>query len=568
MVKKSHTNYKANTKKSTDKVTIIPIGGLGQIGKNMMAIEHKNNIVIIDCGISLPDTKLLGVDLIIPDFSYIEKNKDKVKALLITHGHEDHIGGIPYLLQILDMPIYGTPLSLGLIQSRLEEHDIPKRPEFITITPRKVHQIGPFRIEYIQTTHSIADSCGIAIHTDIGTIVHTGDFKIDHTPIDDRKFDFFRFSQLGEEGVLLLLSDSTNVEKSEQSVSEKELSEKFKSTISDVTGRLYVATFSSHVHRIQQILDLAKEHGKKVAFAGKSMLKIVEIASDLGYLHIPSDTIYTIDQINKMPRNKTVIISSGSQGEPMSTLALIADDAHKHLDIEKGDTVVLAGGIIPGNEKSIGKIINRLFSRDAKVLYRGLDEVHVSGHGTKHDLKTMISLTKPKYFIPIHGEVRHLIHHSNLAAELGIPRDNIILAQEGDFIELTPNTINKVDNFGPRLILVDGKGVGDIGNQVLRERAMLADDGIFSVFISMRDEGNRYTTVMESESKGFVFLKDNENMLRESKSIVQAILSQVEYNNKQVDIGSIKQKVKGDLRKYFFELTKRKPVITVSIVVI
>ena len=559
---KHQTNYKP--KKTKDTIKIISLGGWGEIGKNMMVLEYQDSIIIIDCGIGIPENRLFGIDLVIPDFSYLHKNKDKIKAILLTHGHEDHIGGIPYLLKDFNIPIYGSGFTIGIVKGKIDEHNIKNKPKIKIITPRELYKIGPFKVEFISTTHSIADSCALAIHTNLGTIVHTSDFKIDHTPIDGRLFDFYRFAQLGENGVLLLMSDSTNVEKSGFSISESKLAQNFKNIIEEVSGRLYFATFSSHIHRIQQIVDIAYQNKRKISFSGRSMMRIVEVAQELGYLKIPADTVCSIEEINSLPRNKTVVITSGSQGEPMSALALIANKNHKNLDIQKDDTVILSGGVIPGNEKNVARIVNKLYSHGAKVIYREISDVHVSGHAPQEDLKMMLGITRPQFFIPVHGELKQLIKHSQIAKDIGIPIENMLVSQDGNLIEVSSNKIERIDFIEQKLVLIDGKGVGDIGDQVLREREILSDDGMFTVFVSLRDEGNRFTPKVDFESMGFVYLKENNDLLAASNDIVFSVLDEIVYD-KNLDIYSIKQKIRSKLRKYFFDLTKRKPMIIIFI---
>lgn len=557
---------KSNSDQSSEKIRFIPFGGLGDIGKNMMSLEFRGSILIIDCGIKFPDDDMFGIDLVIPDFSYILENKDKIAGIVVTHGHEDHIGAFPYLLdKIKNVPIYSSRLCIELIKSRFDDHKLKEKDyDFKTIEPRQEITIGEFKVEFIQVNHSIADSYALAITTDIGTIVHSGDFKIDHKPIDDKKFDFYRLSSLGEKEILLLMSDSTNVERDGFSPSESLLENKFREAITNNKGRTIIATFSSNIHRIQQVIDVAVELGKKVALSGRSMEKVVNLSLQSGYLRIPMGILININEINDLPRDKVIVITTGTQGEPMSALSLLARESHRWIDLKSDDTVILSSSVIPGNEKTVSKIINTLFKTGATIIYKNFGDIHVTGHGHKEDLKMMLSLIRPKYFIPIHGEFRHLVHHASLAEEMGVSGSDIIVAQEGDIIDISQDKIEKVDSLDLQLIMVDGKGVGDIGGLVLRDRQRLSENGIVVVIIAI----NEYGLVNKPEiiSRGFVYIKENAEMLDKSELIVEKIIDDEFNKESEIDYNVIKNKVKSKLRTYFFSKVERKPMLIVRII--
>ncbi len=561
-----------NKKKYNSKIKIIPLGGLGEIGKNMMCVEYLNQILIIDCGMKMPDDEMFGIDLVIPDMSYLIENKERIAGILITHGHEDHIGAIPYLFKnVSNIPIYGGKLALELIKNKMDEHDISSKAyEMIVISPRETINIGDFAVEFIRITHSIADSYAIAITTKIGTIIHSGDFKIDYRPIDGNNFDFYRLAYYGEKGVLLLLSDSTNIEREGFSPSESELKDKFRKAITNNKGRTLVATFSSNIHRIQQVIEIAVELGKKVALSGKSMEKIVNISLQLGFIRIPMGVLIGLNEINDYPRNQVIVFTTGSQGEPMAALSLLARESHKWLDLHEDDTVILSASVIPGNEKTVSRILNTLFKTGATIIYREFGDIHVSGHGFKEEIKLLMSLVKPKMFIPIHGEFRHLVHHAALAEDMGIEGKNIIIAQDGDIINVTDDKIEKIDNLELQSVFVDGKGVGDIGTRVLRDRQTLSEDGVVVVLLAIID--NKLYNKPEVISRGFVYVKENTDMIEEAKDIVEKEVNESLKNGKdillngKIDFSSLKARIKGDLRTYFFSKVERRPMIMVRII--
>ncbi|MGL5380499.1 ribonuclease J [Clostridium sp.] len=542
------------------KVKIIPLGGINEIGKNITAIEYKNDIVIIDCGLKFPDDDMFGIDLVIPDVNYLLKNKDKVTGIFLTHGHEDHIGALPYVLKQLNVPVYGTKLTLGIVESKLKEHGLLSSTELVRVKPRDVIKLNSVSVEFIKTNHSIADSVAIAIHTPLGVVLHTGDFKIDYTPIDGQPTDFARFAELGRKGVLAMMADSTNVERPGYTMSEKKVGESFKRIFSKTKGRIIVATFASNIHRIQQIIDAARVYDRKVAVSGRSMENIVAVAIELGYLEFEKDMLVGIDQINKYNNEQVVIITTGSQGEPMSALARMAASEHRKVNIVQGDTVIISATPIPGNEKLVSKVINQLFKKGAEVIYDSLAEVHVSGHACQEELKLMQCLVKPKFFIPVHGEYRHLKQHGELAINLGMPEENVIIAENGDIIEVNRQGIRKNGSVISGQIFVDGLGVGDVGNIVLRDRKHLSQDGILTVVVTLSKENNTVVAGPDIISRGFVYVRESEGLMDDAKEIVKEVLQQCE-EKKITDWASLKSKMRDELRAYLYEKTKRKPMI-------
>lgn len=542
------------------KVKIIPLGGINEIGKNITAIEYKNDIVIIDCGLKFPDDDMFGIDLVIPDVNYLLKNKDKVTGIFLTHGHEDHIGALPYVLKQLNVPVYGTKLTLGIVESKLKEHGLLSSTELVRVKPRDVIKLNSVSVEFIKTNHSIADSVAIAIHTPLGVVLHTGDFKIDYTPIDGQPTDFARFAELGRKGVLAMMADSTNVERPGYTMSEKKVGESFKRIFSKTKGRIIVATFASNIHRIQQIIDAARVYDRKVAVSGRSMENIVAVAIELGYLEFEKDMLVGIDQINKYNNEQVVIITTGSQGEPMSALARMAASEHRKVNIVQGDTVIISATPIPGNEKLVSKVINQLFKKGAEVIYDSLAEVHVSGHACQEELKLMQCLVKPKFFIPVHGEYRHLKQHGELAINLGMPQENVIIAENGDIIEVNRQGIRKNGSVISGQIFVDGLGVGDVGNIVLRDRKHLSQDGILTVVVTLSKENNTVVAGPDIISRGFVYVRESEGLMDDAKEIVKEVLQQCE-EKKITDWASLKSKMRDELRTYLYEKTKRKPMI-------
>ena len=542
------------------KVKIIPLGGLNEIGKNMTAIEYKNDIVIIDCGLKFPDEDMFGIDVVIPDITYLLKHKDKVSGIFLTHGHEDHIGALPYVLKQLNVPVYGTKLTLGIVQSKLKEHNLLSTTELITVKPRDVVRLNSVSVEFIKTNHSIADSVAIAIHTPLGAVLHTGDFKVDYTPIDGEPMDFARFAELGKKGVLLMMADSTNVERPGYTMSEKIVGESLCRIFGNSKGRIIVATFASNIHRIQQIIDAAAMYGRKVAVSGRSMENIVQVAIELGYIKIEKENLVSIDQINKYNNNEIVIITTGSQGEPMSALARMATSEHRKVNIVSGDTIIISATPIPGNEKLVSRVIDQLFKKGAEVVYGSSEAVHVSGHACQEELKLMQTLVRPKYFIPVHGEYRHLKQHGELANSIGVPKSNILIPEIGDVIEVTRNSIKKSGSVISGQIFVDGLGVGDVGNIVIRDRKHLSQDGILTVVVTLSKENKAIIAGPDIISRGFVYVRESEKLMDEARDIVRNVFAKCE-EQKITDWSTLKSTVRDELRSFLYEKTKRKPMI-------
>ena len=542
------------------KVKIIPLGGLNEIGKNMTAIEYKNDIVIIDCGLKFPDEDMFGIDVVIPDITYLLKHKDKVSGIFLTHGHEDHIGALPYVLKQLNVPVYGTKLTLGIVQSKLKEHNLLSTTELITVKPRDVVRLNSVSVEFIKTNHSIADSVAIAIHTPLGAVLHTGDFKVDYTPIDCEPMDFARFAELGKKGVLLMMADSTNVERPGYTMSEKIVGESLCRIFGKSKGRIIVATFASNIHRIQQIIDAAAMYERKVAVSGRSMENIVQVAIELGYIKIEKENLVSIDQINKYNNDEIVIITTGSQGEPMSALARMATSEHRKVNIVSGDTIIISATPIPGNEKLVSRVIDQLFKKGAEVVYGSSEAVHVSGHACQEELKLMQTLVRPKYFIPVHGEYRHLKQHGELANSIGVPKSNILIPEIGDVIEVTRNSIKKSGSVISGQIFVDGLGVGDVGNIVIRDRKHLSQDGILTVVVTLSKENKAIIAGPDIISRGFVYVRESEKLMDEARDIVRNVFAKCE-EQKITDWSTLKSTVRDELRSFLYEKTKRKPMI-------
>ena len=542
------------------KVKIIPLGGLNEIGKNMTAIEYKNDIVIIDCGLKFPDEDMFGIDVVIPDITYLLKHKDKVSGIFLTHGHEDHIGALPYVLKQLNVPVYGTKLTLGIVQSKLKEHNLLSTTELITVKPRDVVRLNSVSVEFIKTNHSIADSVAIAIHTPLGAVLHTGDFKVDYTPIDCEPMDFARFAELGKKGVLLMMADSTNVERPGYTMSEKIVGESLCRIFGKSKGRIIVATFASNIHRIQQIIDAAAMYGRKVAVSGRSMENIVQVAIELGYIKIEKENLVSIDQINKYNNDEIVIITTGSQGEPMSALARMATSEHRKVNIVSGDTIIISATPIPGNEKLVSRVFDQLFKKGAEVVYGSSEAVHVSGHACQEELKLMQTLVRPKYFIPVHGEYRHLKQHGELANSIGVPKSNILIPEIGDVIEVTRNSIKKSGSVISGQIFVDGLGVGDVGNIVIRDRKHLSQDGILTVVVTLSKENKAIIAGPDIISRGFVYVRESEKLMDEARDIVRNVFAKCE-EQKITDWSTLKSTVRDELRSFLYEKTKRKPMI-------
>ena len=555
-------NVKNENRKKEEKMYVIPLGGIEEIGKNMTAFQYKDEIIIVDAGLTFPEDEHLGIDVIIPDFSYLESNRDKVKALLLTHGHEDHIGAIPYLYQKLgseDIPMYGGRLTLELAKAKFEKRDT-KLPKEKIIKGRSILKISKyFTVEFISVTHSIADCYAICIKTPAGTILHTGDFKVDLTPVDGEGFDFGRLAQLGEEGVDLLLSDSTNAQIPGFTPSERTVGESLKDEFSKAQGRIILAAFASHVHRLQQIIYIAEKYGRKIAIDGRSMVKIFEICSNLGYLKIPKGIMVEIDKVETLPASQVLILCTGTQGEPLAALSRIANGSHKYISLREGDTVVISATPIPGNEKAAYKNINQLMKRHANVVFEKGVGIHVSGHGCQEEQKLMLNLIKPKFFMPVHGEYVMLKKHKELAEAVGIPSENIILAENGMKLELTKSNFKSVGKVPSGVTLIDGFGIGDIGNAVLKDRQNLADDGIVIISISQYKTG-KFSKQIELVTRGFVYNKDAESLLTETKELIRLELENMETQDVK-EIGKIKQRLKLKIGEFLNKKTDREPII-------
>jgi len=547
-------------RKEKDKIKIIPLGGIDEIGKNMTVIEYKDEIVVIDCGLKFPDDEMFGIDVVIPDVTYLIKNKDKVKGFFITHGHEDHIGALPYILKQINVPVYATKLTLGLLKIKLKEHNLLDVVELITVKPTDVIKFQRLSVEFIKVNHSIADASAIAIHTPLGAIVHTGDFKVDFTPVDGEVIDLQRFSELGRKGVLALMADSTNVERRGYTLSESTVGESFRKLFMGVEGRIIVATFASNIHRLQQIMEAGIAQGRKIAVSGRSMENIIPVASELGYLHVDESSMITVDQINKYPENQVLIITTGSQGEPMAALSRMAAGLHRKVQIKTGDTVVFSSSPIPGNEKSVFNTINQLYKLGANVIYESLAEVHVSGHACQEEIKLIHTLVRPKHFIPVHGESRHLREHADLAFNLGQDRNSIVIPENGDVIEVSRDGIRKNGTVVSGHVFIDGLGVGDVGKIVLRDRKLLSEDGIITVVVTMEKESGMVVSGPDIISRGFVYVKEAEVLMENARLVVREVLDECE-EKRISDWNVLKTMIKDSLKSYLYEKTKRRPMI-------
>lgn len=546
------------------KLKVIPLGGLGEIGKNTTVIEYGTNIIVIDSGMSFPEDEMLGIDIVIPDITYLIKNKEKVKGIILTHGHEDHIGSIPYFLKKLNVPIYGTKLTLGLVENKLLEHKI-EDASLNPIEAGETFNLGCFKITPVRVNHSIPDAVGFAIDTPIGMVVHTGDFKIDYTPINDQVIDLGKFAELGRKGVLLAMSDSTNVERTGFTESEKTIGQKFMDLFKNCDSRIIVASFASNIHRLQQVIDAAVVNKRKVAMSGRSMINAIKVSQELGYLNAPEGTIINVNELKSLKDNEIVILTTGSQGEPMSALTRMANNDHKKIQIKAGDLVIISANPIPGNEKTVSRVINMLYEKGANVLYDALTQVHVSGHARRDELKLMLTLLKPKFFIPVHGEYRHLMQHAKLANELGVPIDNTYIGSNGDVIELTSKSIVKNTTVQSGNILVDGLGVGDVGNIVLRDRRLLSENGLIIVVLSTEKGTGRILAGPEIVSRGFIYVRENIDLIEESKTIVSKALDKCD-DTKVKEWNNIKMVIKDALSSFIYERIKRSPMILPIIV--
>ena len=553
------------TKPKTIPLKIIPLGGLGEIGKNMTAFEYKDEIIVIDCGLAFPDEDLYGIDMVIPDVTYLINNKDKVKGIFITHGHEDHIGGLPYVLKQINVPVYGTKLTLGLIEGKLKEHTMLSDCTLNIVDAGELIQLEQFKIEYIRNNHSIPDSCSIALHTPIGVVVHSGDFKVDFTPIDGRVMDLQRYAQLGKKGVLLLMADSTNALHRGYTMSEKKVGETLENLFMKATGRVIVSTFASNVHRLQQISDCSIKNNRKIAFSGRSMENISEVAIALGYLFIPEDMIISLDEIKNYPNDKITIVTTGSQGESMAGLSRIAASTHRKIQIEEGDMVIISATPIPGNEKAVSNVVNDLIAKGANVIYKSIEDIHVSGHACEQELRLIQALLKPRFFIPVHGEYRHLITHAKIAQSMGVDKENTFILDNGDVLELSKNKGKVTGKVPFGRILVDGMGVGDIGNMVLRDRKNLAENGIITVVVAIDRRNKIIISGPDIVSRGFVYVRNSEELIDEVRNIVTNVVERcLEKNITQW--AEIKNGIRREVDNFVYTKMKRKPMILPVIV--
>ncbi|MCI9287454.1 MAG: RNase J family beta-CASP ribonuclease [Clostridia bacterium] len=539
---------------------IIPLGGLLEVGKNITVFEYENEIVIVDCGLAFPEDDMLGVDLVIPDVTYLERNKDKIKGLVITHGHEDHIGAIPYLLKQINIPIYATKLTVGLINNKLEEHGLLRSTKMITVNQGETINFGKMQIEFIRSCHSIPDAVALGIHTPIGTIIHTGDFKIDYTPIDDERMDFGRLAELGNKGVLALMSDSTNAERKGYTMSESTVGEVFEKLFLNCTKRIVVATFASNVHRVQQIVNSSVKYGRKIAVCGRSMINMIKTAIELGYIQVPDNVFIDIDMINNYTDEQLVIITTGSQGETMSALTRMASGEHRKVTITPNDLVIISATPIPGNEKFVSKVIDDLMKIGAEVVYSALEDVHVSGHACQEEQKLMLALTKPKYFIPVHGEYRHLIAHIETAKKMGVASEDCFIMTNGRILELNENEAKLTGTVPSGRILVDGLGVGDVGNIVLRDRQHLAQDGLIVIVLTMDSATGEVVAGPDVISRGFVYVRESENLMDDVKRVIREEMEKCEQKHIK-EWAVIKSNLKDNLRDYIYQKTKRNPMI-------
>ena len=537
------------------------LGGLNEVGKNMTLFEYGEDMFLVDCGLAYPDQDMLGVDLVLPDFTYVERNADRIRGIVITHGHEDHIGGLPYLLKVLNVPVYGTKLTVGLIQGKLREHGLLNSASLNVIKPGDVITLGGFTVEAIHVNHSIPDALGLAIRCEGGTIVHTGDFKIDTTPIDGGMMDLGRLAEIGQEGVLCLMSDSTNAERPGFTESERKVGESFETLFRKAgNNRIIVATFSSNIHRVQQIMNVAASLGRKVALVGRSLENVVSISAELGYLNIPEGIVIDINMINRYPADKLVIITTGSQGEPMSALTRMAFSDHRKVEIHPNDYVIISATPIPGNEKTVSRVVNELMKLGADVVYEKMYEVHVSGHACQEELKMIMGIVKPKYFIPVHGELKHLRKHAGLALSMGIPKENILIADNGRVAEISKKALRCTSTVPAGRVFVDGYGVGDVGSVVLRDRKHLAQDGLVIVAVCIDRESGMIVSGPDVVTRGFVYVKESEELINAAREVaVEAIEAQTDGG--YFDWNSIKASLRDEISHLMYERTKRSPMI-------
>ena len=543
-----------------EKLKIIPLGGLNEIGKNMTVFEFGGEIIVVDCGMAFPGDDMYGIDSIIPDVTYLIKNRARIRGLFITHGHEDHIGAIPYVLKQVNMPIYCTRFTAGLIKLKLDEHQLTKSTKLITVEPGKSVRAGKFTVEFIHVNHSIADSVAFAIHTPMGTVVHTGDFKIDSTPIDGEVIDLARFGELGKEGVLCLCADSTNVERPGFTPSEKKVGEAFKRQFQNCEERIIVTTFASNVHRIQQVLDAAAQCGRKVAVTGRSMENMMKVSTELGYMKVPKNTLTDINKIKNLPKNKQVIVTTGSQGEEMSALYRMAFSTHRQVELGAGDKVIISASAIPGNEVTVSRVINELFRKGVKVVYERADMLHVSGHACQEELKIIHALTKPRFFVPLHGEQRMLQIHCQLAQEMGLDRNHVAIADNGAVVEMTTKTMKINGTVPAGEVYVDGSGVGDVGAVVMRDRKRLAEDGMVVVVLPVSSYDGGLLSEPEIVTRGFIYVKESGDLMKELQNVAMEAAMSVARKRSR-DEGELRGVVKAAVSNYLFKNTKRSPMV-------
>ena len=545
---------------SKKKIKVIPLGGLGEIGKNITVIEYGDEIVVVDCGMTFPDSEMYGIDVVIPDVTYLVNNIEKVKGFFITHGHEDHIGAIPYILNQVNVPIFATNLTVGLIESKLEEHKMLDIVNLNVVKPGDIIKLDKLKVEFIRTNHSIADSCSLAIHTPLGIIVHTGDFKVDFTPVDGNVIDLQRFAKLGKQGVLLLMADSTNACHPGYTMSEKTVGEKLDNLFSKGKGRIIVATFASNIHRLQQIINSSIKYGRKVAFSGRSMEKISDVAVKLGYLDMPEGLLVDLKDLRLYNNDQITIVTTGSQGEPMSALTRIASSTHKNIQIEKDDMIIISASPIPGNEKAVSRVINELTHKGAEVIYKSIEEIHVSGHACEQELKLIHSILKPKYFVPVHGEYKHLRKHILIAEEVGLEKEKSFILENGDVLSLSRKSACIAKKVQAGNILVDGSGVGDVGNIVLRDRKNLSRDGIINVIVAIEKESHAIVGGPDIITRGFVYVRESEELVNEIKQISYESI-QKSIDNNVFKWSEIKNNIRNDIGSFIYSKTKRKPII-------
>lgn len=560
-----HQNSKPTVNNSKGRrsspLRIIPLGGLNEIGKNMYLYECCNDMFIVDCGLAFPDDDMLGVDLVIPDFTYVVKNKDRLRGIVLTHGHEDHIGGLAYLLKKVNVPVYGTKLTLGLVEGKLREHGILNQCTLKVVQPRQTVKMGCMCVEFIRVNHSIPDACAFAIHTPAGVVIHTGDFKVDYTPIEGGIIDLARFGELGNKGVLALLSESTNAERPGYTMSERRVGATFRNFFANADGkRIIVATFSSNIHRIQQIIDSAEIHGRKVAVSGRSMINVLQTAIELNYIRVPKNMLVDIDKIGKIPPEELVIITTGSQGEAMSALSRMASNEHRQVTITPQDLIIISANPIPGNEKLVGHVVNELMKAGANVIYEAMYDVHVSGHACQEELKMMLSLTRPKFFIPIHGEYKHMFKHKELALKLNIPEENIFIADNGNVLETDGVDMKLAGQVPAGRVLIDGLGVGDVGSVVLRDRKHLAQDGLIIVVASINKAAGKIVSGPDIVSRGFVYVRESEELMEESRALMLSVMEKNLAPNMR-EWGTLKNLMKDALGSFIFSKTRRSPMI-------